>query len=210
MVKLSSPSPVWVEFKYERLPIFCYRCGKVDHDERDCLLWIRSKEILRAEDKQYGPWLRATQERLQRPQLVMASRLGGVGTSLSKDDNRNQSGWDSAPATRRIVEMVAPDCAKESDDVALTAVNMGVSVMVSKNHEETIPKISQNMDFEEKLREIDEAVEMNTELIQGVSRSTNSSDALQVNGGFWPFALFAKHIWHNAPVSKLYRGVPLF
>ena len=29
-------------------------------------------------------------------------------------------------------------------------------------------------------------------------------------GGFWHFALSRKNIWHNAPVSKLYRGMPLF
>ena len=34
--------------------------------------------------------------------------------------------------------------------------------------------------------------------------------ATQLIGGFWPFALSGKNIWHNAPISKLYRGVPLF
>ena len=131
-----------MEFKYERLPIFCYWCGKVDHDERDSLLWIHSKETLRAGDKQYGPWLRITQDSLQRLQLVMASRLGGVGTSLSKDDNRDQSGLDSTLETRRISEMVAYNRANEIDDVALPTANMEVLVMVSKNHEETTPRIS--------------------------------------------------------------------
>ena len=62
-VRMGESGKIWVDFKYERLPIFCYWCGKVDHDERDCLLWIRSKETLRAEDKQFGPWMRATQDR---------------------------------------------------------------------------------------------------------------------------------------------------
>ena len=46
----------------------------IDHDEKDCMQWMRSKESLKAEDKQYGPWLRATSERVQRPQLVVASK----------------------------------------------------------------------------------------------------------------------------------------
>ncbi|KAL0008718.1 hypothetical protein SO802_010220 [Lithocarpus litseifolius] len=70
--------PRWVDFKYERLPIFCYWCCKVDHDERDCIQWMRIKEMLKAEDKQFGAWLRASPDRLQRPQLVIASKRSSV------------------------------------------------------------------------------------------------------------------------------------
>lgn len=51
LVRLRGPSPQWVDFKYECLPIFCYWCGMVDHDERDCIQWIRSGETLRAKEK---------------------------------------------------------------------------------------------------------------------------------------------------------------
>ena len=59
-VRLGEHGLKWVDFKYERLPIFCYLCGRVDHDERDCLQGLQSKETLRPEEKQFGPWLRAT------------------------------------------------------------------------------------------------------------------------------------------------------
>jgi len=32
----------------------------LNHDERDCKLWLNSKGTLRKEDQQYGAWLRAT------------------------------------------------------------------------------------------------------------------------------------------------------
>lgn len=66
----------WVDFRYKRLPIFCYLCRKIDRDERDCLQWIRSKDTLRPEEKQFGPWLRASQDKNQKPQLVTAEKHG--------------------------------------------------------------------------------------------------------------------------------------
>ena len=82
MVRIGGTPPRWVDFKYERLPIFCYWCGKVDHDERDCIQWIQSKETLRSEDKQFGAWLRASPDRLQRPQLVITSKRSSVGSEV--------------------------------------------------------------------------------------------------------------------------------
>lgn len=51
LVRLDGPKPIWVDFKYERLPIFCYWCGMIDHDKRDCLQQARSNETLGAEEK---------------------------------------------------------------------------------------------------------------------------------------------------------------
>ena len=35
-----------VAFQYERLPNFCYWCGKVSHGEKDCPVWLASVDTL--------------------------------------------------------------------------------------------------------------------------------------------------------------------
>ena len=55
VVRMGGTEKGWVDFRYESLPIFYYWCGKLDHDDRDCPLWIDSKESLALEERQFGP-----------------------------------------------------------------------------------------------------------------------------------------------------------
>ncbi|GMY19573.1 hypothetical protein FCV25MIE_14812 [Fagus crenata] len=52
--------PFWVDFRYEHLPIFCYRCGRIGHSGNECVEGRRSGdgEQLVATDR-FGSWLRA-------------------------------------------------------------------------------------------------------------------------------------------------------
>ena len=49
----------WVNFKYERLPSFCYVCGYLGHDGKHC----QNQPYNPDSPKQYGEWLRATAAR---------------------------------------------------------------------------------------------------------------------------------------------------
>ena len=70
MVNMGGSKPEWISFQYERLPIFCYWCGLLNHDKKDCPMWLRSKGSLRKEEQQYGGWMRATMERFYKSQPI--------------------------------------------------------------------------------------------------------------------------------------------
>ena len=63
----------WVDICYERLPNFCYWCGRVSHRERDYEMWLRGKGSLKREDQQYGEWMQAEQVRQTRKSVVVIS-----------------------------------------------------------------------------------------------------------------------------------------
>ena len=52
-------SPFWVDFKYEHLPIFCYRCGIMGHSSSDCVATRRSNAGETVTVEKWGHWLRA-------------------------------------------------------------------------------------------------------------------------------------------------------
>lgn len=59
VISLDDDKDLWVSFKYERLPIICYWCGRLNHNDRDCETCIDSEGILTEVDREYGSWLRA-------------------------------------------------------------------------------------------------------------------------------------------------------
>ncbi len=58
-ISVDDNSERWISFKYERLPNFCYWCGRVTHGEKDCSIWLANKNTFRQSDQQFGPWMRA-------------------------------------------------------------------------------------------------------------------------------------------------------
>ena len=57
----------WVALKYEQLPNFCYWCGWVTHNKRDCDMWLCSKRTLKKEDQQFGVRMRESTSCIEKP-----------------------------------------------------------------------------------------------------------------------------------------------
>ena len=70
LIDLKDRDPIWVAFCYERLPLFCYKSSKLNHDERDCQGKSKSKGIQRSKESQYGAWLKANPRKMQKTQVI--------------------------------------------------------------------------------------------------------------------------------------------
>ena len=53
----------WIQFRYERIPNFCYRRGLLSHALRECLETTKTNGQNEEELMQYGPWLRGEPSR---------------------------------------------------------------------------------------------------------------------------------------------------
>ncbi|GMP21824.1 hypothetical protein CsSME_00000095 [Camellia sinensis var. sinensis] len=87
---------VWVDFKYERLPNFCYCCGVLGHSENECNTLLSQLETGTGKAVQYGPWLRAD---VQKPRPRPTSPVASPSQSRGKVGATGLSG--PKPALRR-------------------------------------------------------------------------------------------------------------
>lgn len=156
LVCLGGSEPTWVDFKYERLPIFCYWCGMIDHDERDCLQQARSNVTPGAEEKQYGPWLRATPELLQKPQLVVAKGEWGARKTQGHEETPGE-GAGRAGLTVTVERMDMETGSEVAREEHVTSKVTG-SESLMPHLLCPIPENLRSPAFEKQIREIDEAI----------------------------------------------------
>lgn len=110
--------------------------------------------MLKPEEKQYGPWLRSTQDRLQRLQLVLASNRSNV-----EPQRRGEVGEGVGPASYRS-EKRGADQGQEhvTDEVASTRSDTASIELLRPREGAEISSHRNPANFEEQLREIDATI----------------------------------------------------
>ena len=88
MVHFEDVGEGWVFFKYEKLPIFCYRCDILSHQDRECKKITKGCPSLDDDGFQFGPWLCALAPKINHKKI-------GFQQSRSRDDD-----FDDCTATR--------------------------------------------------------------------------------------------------------------
>jgi hypothetical protein len=77
---------LWCRFEYEFLPDFCFRCGMLDHIERECKIILA-----KGDNKQFGSWLRAYIPRSNSTEQSRGAWVGGrrIKDRLDNGSNKN-------------------------------------------------------------------------------------------------------------------------
>ena len=100
-VKNDESGRFWVDFRYERLPTLCYRCGILGHDEKHC----QGSSLEQLSRRQYGEWLKASgvlkfggeKERLK--EKSVAEKEGSASMVVDSDAGKGSgAGSKSSPA----------------------------------------------------------------------------------------------------------------
>ncbi|CAA0832173.1 Unknown protein [Striga hermonthica] len=100
--------PIWVDFKYEKLGVFCYQCGLIGNSFRTCRY--------PSGDFKYGPWLRADSwghgPRFNRESRISAVDRNASATLLAVPKVALNLGVmkDLAPEEAYVTANVSMDC----------------------------------------------------------------------------------------------------
>nr|POF03742.1 uncharacterized protein CFP56_06660 [Quercus suber]POF20149.1 uncharacterized protein CFP56_65128 [Quercus suber] len=192
----------WVSFKYERLPNICFWCGMLTHSDKECALWEKSRGNLKAEDQQFGSWLRAsTPNPIRRTVIRVAgfeedalSEDGEVHGEGDRDgaiqeQNRCKEGDNGNPVGEAIAVMEGPNFSDHSNDGTLNMGSTHNSLEFSNSENEI-----KEADFSAQLKDIDEDLAKfdNVKSSKGVSRLVF---LIIIRSKKWSLSLIGLHWW---------------
>lgn len=69
---------IWVQFKYEQLPGFCFCCGCIGHSDRVCIMRKEDMKSNRLKGNEFGSWLRAFSVKMSGDRKQESSLGGGI------------------------------------------------------------------------------------------------------------------------------------
>jgi hypothetical protein len=138
IIQVEDDKPVWVDFRYEHLPIFCYKCGFLGHSSSDCTASRGSARVSVFDRDQYGSWLRALPARHHQParrKSEVGDGLGNQSNSNSHGENGSDGGGGGEPETLREdrIEVTSADNqALQSKSEHVRALDLAESVDTEK------------------------------------------------------------------------------
>ncbi|KAL3503032.1 hypothetical protein ACH5RR_037481 [Cinchona calisaya] len=101
----------WLGLKYERLPKFCYFCGRLGHGEKDCELRL-STGLQMCVNPQYGDWLRA-REGTERRDASKSSDRNAVsdkgGSNRPPQTGPGSSSLVEANWAKKVVDVITAE-----------------------------------------------------------------------------------------------------
>ena len=106
IISMENGKTMWITFKYEHLPNICYWCCRLEHDDRDCDLWLESKGCLTADQKQYGPTLRASPFVSSRKAVVSVPGFFKSKQCLSSKPTDRDTGVEAKPVVMNDVNPI--------------------------------------------------------------------------------------------------------
>ena len=154
----------WVSFRYERLPIFFYWCGRLTHDAKEYEVWIRSKGTLNVQQQQFGDWMCAPQMSMSRWKVI--SVAGQEACRMRGDAEKD--GFNTTPAT-----VIDSPVMMTRTDVSTRKESANPKEISKSNDKAKITEILTNKEkFKAHIQEIDDAI-FNGTAISLVTNTTN-------------------------------------
>ncbi len=100
IIQVEETAPVWMDFRYEHLPTFCYRCSILGHSSNDCIAGRGSSTATVFASDHYESWLRALPVR-----SVQWNRRYGEDAKGDSSVASSQGRAHSSGRPERVVEL---------------------------------------------------------------------------------------------------------